>query len=182
MNNEQYPQDDYNQPQYDPMMINNQLGYQNVDPFMADEVNYTHRIINDEVRADLEKRLEEAFLKRRTLEKIKTYLIAGTTFELVINNFPTKKEEDKEKLGFRYARLWIDANISAVENKYNDSSFLLKIIEIHHRTKLPRSAKGFERGKQKETITSSRISQMQPERTQEPKTGISRITKGWSLR
>ena len=35
------------------MMMNNQLGYQNVDPFMADEVNYTHRIINDEVRADL---------------------------------------------------------------------------------------------------------------------------------
>lgn len=176
--------DEYNQMLQDQaLMQNNQsLGFQNVDPFMSDEINYTHHIITDDVKKDILDCIDHLYLKRRTLEKIKTYLTTGTTYELVINNFPTKNDEMKEKIGFRYVRLWIDNNLSAVEAKHNDAMFILKTIEIHHRTKLPRSARGFERSKQKETITSSRVSSVQPERTQEPKTGISRFTKGWSFR
>lgn len=161
------------------MYAGQQLGFQNADPFLADEVNFTHRIITDEVKHDVLSVLDSLYLKKRTLEKIKSYLITGTTYELVVNNFPTKLDEQKEKVGFRYVRLWIDCQLSAVEAKYNDATYILKLIEIHHRTKLPRSAKGFERGKQKETITSSRVSTMQSNDRTEPKTGISRFGGKW---
>lgn len=147
------------------------------DKFLTDEVNYTHRIITDDVKDDVLACLDSLMLKKRTVAKIKSYLITGTTYELVINNFPTNNDINKEKIGFRTVRLWIDNNLSALEAEHNDAMYILKTIEIHHRTKLPRSRSGFERGAQKTTIVKSHAYSGE-EKPEQPKTGISRYVQG----
>lgn len=151
------------------------IDYAEADKFLSDEVNYTHRIITDDVKEDVLACLESMMLKKRTIAKIKSYIITGTTYELVVNNFPSTREMDKEKIGFRMVRLWIDNNLSAIEAEHNDAMYILKTIEVHHRTKLPRSFSGFERGAQKTSIVKSHTFNGENPSDKEPtKTGISR--------
>lgn len=156
------------------------IDYSDSDKFLADEVNYTYKIITDDVKADVLACLDSLMLKKRTVAKIKSYLITGTTYELVINNFPRDLDINKEKIGFRMVRLWIDNNLSALEAEHNDALYILKTIEVHHRTKLPRSRSGFERGAQKTTIVKSHAIN-EDDKPEQPKTGISRYVQGRRL-
>ena len=150
------------------------IGFGDSDKFLGDEVNYTKFIITDEVKEEIKGILEDMYLTKATVSKILTYLTMGSTYETVINNY-TATDVNREKIGFRSVRIWLDNTLCGLEAEYNDAALILKAIEVHHRTKVLRSANGFERKTQKENIISSKSGIVRPEHQPEPKTGISRI-------
>lgn len=167
--------EEYEQALQDAQNNMGRIGFGEGDKFLGDEVNYTKFIITDEVKEDIKAILENMFLTKSTVSKIITYLTMGSTYETVINNYSTS-DVQREKIGFRSVRIWLDNTLSGLEAKYNDAALILKAIEVHHRTKVLRSANGFERKTQKENIISSKSGVMRSESRPEPKTGISRIT------
>lgn len=153
------------------------VGYANDSQFLSDEMKYTGDIIKDDLWEMVAKDyLNTLCLKKKTVEKLKSFLRVSTSFETVLNNYTTR-DIYRENLGLQLNSIYISLDISGLEKSYNDIDATLINNEIHRRTKVLRGRGGFERLVQKTNIVKSTAKSILgvPEET---KTGISRYAQG----